>query len=389
MHRTAVLLLQPTTGQAQGLESLFHAQRELYNAALEERRGAWRWERRSVTRLDQQAQLTAWDHPVVRFGVWPARGTLARVDRAFAGFFRRTRAGARPGYPRFKSASRWHSVEYPDAFCWKLTGKGRAGRLYLQGVGHVAYRCSRRGIPGQPKTLVLKREGRRFRAYVACAVEAPEPLAPTGQVVGIDLGLDNVVATSHGALVANDRLVAQARDRLAEAQRLLQGRRRGSARRRKAAQRVGDIQRHIARRRRDGLHKLSRALVNDHDLIVHEDLKITNMVRRPRPVPDAAGGCAPNGAGAKAGLNREILGAGWGMLLGMIAYKAEGAGRQVIAVDPRHTSQACHVCGHVDAGNRVGAVFRCLGCGHTDHADVNAARNILRAGLALRRERAA
>ena len=160
-------------------------------------------------------------------------------------------------------------------------------------------------------------------------------------------------------------------------------------RRRKAAQRVGDIQRRIARQRRDGLHKLSRALVDDYDLIVHEDLKITNLVRRPKPVPDGTGGYAPNGAAAKAGLNREILSAGWGQLLSMIAYKAEEAGRQVIAVDPRHTSQRCHACGHVDAGNRVGAVFRCLGCGHADHADVNAARNILGAGLALRHERAA
>jgi putative transposase len=77
------------------------------------------------------------------------------------------------------------------------------------------------------------------------------------------------------------------------------------------------------------------------------------------------------------------------MLLGMIAYKAEEAGRTVIAVDPRHTSQRCHACGHIEAGNRAGVVFRCLVCGHTDHADVNAARNILRAGLALREGQAA
>lgn len=224
---------------------------------------------------------------------------------------------------------------------------------------------------------------------MACEVQAPEAQAPTGRVVGIDLGLDNLVATSEGRLVDNERLVARSRERLAQAQRVVAGRRRGSERRRRAAGRVGDIQRRIARQRRDGLHKLSRALVDDYDLIVHEDLKITNMTRRPAPVPDGSGGYGPNGARAKAGLNREILGAGWGILLGMIAYKAEEAGRQVIAVDPRHTSQRCHSCGHVDAGNRVGAVFRCLGCGHADHADINAARNILGAGLALRHERAA
>jgi putative transposase len=83
-------------------------------------------------------------------------------------------------------------------------------------------------------------------------------------------------------------------------------------------------------------------------------------------------------------LNREILSAGWGQLLRLIAYKAEEAGRTVIAVDPKHTSQTCHACGFVAAANRTDTVFRCRRCGHTDHADINAAKNILRAGLAQR-----
>ena len=389
MHRTAVLLLQVTVPQARALEELLRVQRELYNAALDERRGAWRWERRRVSRTEQQKALTRWDHPMLRFGVWPARGTLLRLDRAFDGFFRRLKAGQKPGYPRFKSAARWDSVEYPDAFCWKVTGQGRAGRLYLQGIGHVRYRTSKRGVPGKPKTLVVKREGRRWRAYVVYETEVPEPLSATGASVGIDLGVEALVATSDGRLVDNEHFTRRNKDRLAAAQRVVAGRKGGSARRRKAAERVSDIKRREARQRRDALHKLSRALINEYDLIVHEGLNIAQMVRRPKPLADGKGGYAPNGASAKAGLNREIRSAGWGILLQMIAYKAEEAGRQVIAVDPRHTSQACHSCGHVEAGNRTGAVFRCLGCGHTDHADINAARNILRAGLALRPERAA
>ena len=90
----------------------------------------------------------------------------------------------------------------------------------------------------------------------------------------------------------------------------------------------------------------------------------------------------PNGAGAKSGLNRSIHDAGWGQVLSMIAYKAEDAGRQVIAVDPRNTSRRCAACGHIDAGSRRGAVFECTACGHQAHADVNAAINILRAGRA-------
>ena len=389
MHRTAVLLLQLTVRQTEALRRLMDGQRHLYNAALEERRGAWRWEHRALTRRDQYAELTGWDHPATAYGVTVARGTLLRLDRAFAGFYRRARAGQKPGYPRFKSPARWDSIEYPYDHSWRITGSGRSGHLFLQGVGRIAYRCSARGLPGRPKTLVVRRVGRRYRAFVACEVERPEPLPATGAAVGIDLGITALVATSEGELVDNQRHLAHNLGRLARAQRLVAGRKRGSGRRRKAAEAVGAAHRRVARARRDAHHKLSRSLVDRYDLIVHEDLKIPNMVRRPRPVPDGAGGFAPNGAAAKAGLNREISSAGWGVLLRMIDYKAEGAGRTVISVDPRHTSQTCHACGFVDADSRAGAVFRCTACGHTDHADVNAARNILRAGLALRLERAA
>ena len=124
--------------------------------------------------------------------------------------------------------------------------------------------------------------------------------------------------------------------------------------------------------------------MNRYDLIAIEDLRIADMARRPRPRPNQQGGHDPNGAAAKAGLNRSILDAGWGTLDRMLAYKAEEAGRELVRVDPRHTSQRCAACGAVDGASRVGAVFRCTSCGHVDHADVNAARNILRAGLAQR-----
>ena len=140
----------------------------------------------------------------------------------------------------------------------------------------------------------------------------------------------------------------------------------------------------VRRQRLDHAHKTALALVRGHDLIVHEDLQIKNMTARPKPRPDGSGGHEPNGAAAKAGLNKSINDAGWGIFLRVLSAKAESAGRTVIAVSPRHTSQRCAECGHTAAGNRVTqAEFRCLACGHQAHADVNAARNILRAGLAL------
>jgi putative transposase len=390
VFRTFQALLQPTGRQVAALGRLLDAQRELYNAALEERRGAWRWEQRSVTRFEQFKSLTGWDHPVMVFGVCPARGTLTRLDRAFEMFYRRCGRGKTPGFPRFKSATRFDSVEYPDAACWRIvTHRDGIGRIHLHGVGDIRFRGAKRGLRGSAKTLTVRREGARWRITVFCQVEPAEPLPATGKTVEIDVGVAELVATSDGDRHANPRHLRSSLDTLAARQRLLAGRRRGSHRRRQAAAQVAGLHRRIARQRRDLAHQLSRRLVDGYEVIVHEDLKIAHMVRRPPPRPTGEGGYAPNGAGAKAGLNREIHAAGWGMLLRFIAYKAEEAGRQVIAVNPQHTSQTCHRCGHVEARNRDGAAFRCRRCGHSEHADINAARNILRAGLAHRHERQA
>jgi putative transposase len=378
------MLLKPTARQEHALVRLLAVQCELYNAALEERRGAWRWEQRSVRRLEQYAQLNGLDLGLAPFGVTVSRGTLLRLDRAFQGFFRRVKAGQTPGFPRFRSRARFDAVEYPQACSWRLIeARTDRGRLYLQGIGQIRYACSKRGILGIPKTLVVRREGRRWRAFVAGEVSLDQPLAPTGRAVGLDLGVTNLAATSDGELIENERVTATNAARVAKAHAAVQRAQRGSMRRRNAVQHLGDVHRTVARQRRDALHKLSRRLIDEFDLIVLEDLQVANMLRRPRPVPLPEGGFGPNGAGAKSGLNKEIASASWATLRQMVSYKAENAGRTVLVIAPHFTSQTCHACGHVAAGNRVGEAFCCLSCGHESHADVNAARNILGAGLAL------
>jgi putative transposase len=384
VHRAFDFLLQPTTRQRQSLTALLDVQRELYNAALEERRGAWRWERRYVTRFDQYLTLTSMREvrpDLLSWGVVVCRGTLARLDEAFQGFHRRYARGVRPGFPRFKPASRWNSASWPDDAGWHLDCDAR--RLYVQGVGNVKVRLHR-PIAGVPKTLTIRREGRRWRVAVFCAEVPLRPLPPTGRVVGIDAGITNLIATSEGHLVDNPRFGRQAAAQLARAQVALERKQRWSKRRRKAVARLAACHHKIRNQRRDHAHKLSRQLVNDYDVIVHEELAIADMMRRPTPRPDGKGGYEPNGATAKSGLNRSIQDAGWGQFLRFIAYKAEEAGRQVIAVDARNTSRRCAYCGRIDGASRRGAVFRCTACGHSDQADVNAARNILRAGLAQR-----
>jgi putative transposase len=196
----------------------------------------------------------------------------------------------------------------------------------------------------------------------------------------------NQIATSDGELRKGNHFGSKAQKNLARAQRELATKQRGSNRRQRQVEEIVRLHLKIKNQRSDAAHKLSRQLVNDYDLIALEDLKITNMVRAPkgRPDPEQPGAYLPNGASRKAGLNRSIHDAGWGQAVSLLIYKAESAGRTVVSVNPRYTSQTCAECHHVDAGNRVSQKeFRCRKCGHCDFADINAARNILRAGRAL------
>ena len=382
VHRTVRYLLQPTAGQRVRLDHLLWEQRKLYNRCLEERKTAWQGEGRSLSRYEQFAGLNGMaktdPEGLGRYGTCVARGTLTRLDLAFKSFYRRCKAGEKPGHPRFKGRWRWDSVSYPDSSGWRLNED--SGRLYLLGIGHVKLRLHRR-LPGRPKTATVKREAKRWWVVVQCDRVEPKALPATGAEVGIDLGVASVLTTSDGNHAANPRFARRAADALATAQRDLATKKRGSKRRRRAVERVGTHHRKVANCRRDHAHQLSRSLVNAYDLIAHEDLHITNMVRSASGTVEAPG----TNVAQKSGLNRSIHDAGWGQLLSFVAYKAEDAGREVIAVDPRNTSRTCSACGHVEAGNRLTqAAFCCLACGHSAHADENAAINILRAGQAQR-----
>jgi putative transposase len=302
------------------------------------------------------------------------RATVRRLDRAFQAFYRRCKAGEKPGYPRFKGRGWWDLIEWEaDSGCrWDSVPHPTVTRLYLLGIGHVRVH-QHRPVKGTVKTITVKRELGRW--YVT----------PTGAAVGIDMGVASFLTTSDGQHVPNPRPLAAAADRLTAAQQSLARKKRGSNRRRKAVRKVSALHVKVSRTRLDHAHKTALALVRDHDLIAHEDLRVANMTRRPKPKPDEdePGAFLPNGAAAKAGLNKSINDAGWGVFLSILAAKAESAGRTIIAVNPRYTSRRCARCGHVAAGNRVSqAEFKCIACGHEAHADVNAAVNILRAGLA-------
>jgi putative transposase len=387
LRRSFKFLLRPTAKQARALEACLEDHRQMYNAALEERREAWRMRKTTITFYSQSAQLKeirAADPE--RYGRWSFNSESAairRLDRAFQAFYRRCKAGEKPGYPRFKGRGWWDSVEWPngDGAKWDSVPHPTVTRVYLKSIGHVRAH-QHRPVKGRVKTVTVKREVGRWYVILSCDEVPVGSLELTGAAVGIDLGVASFLTTSDGGHVPNPRPLAAATDRLAGAQRSLARKERGSNRRRKAVRKVAVLHGKVRRTRLDHAHKTALALIRDHDVIVHEALKIENITRRPRSRPVGDGTYEPNRAAAKAALNKSILDAGWGVFLDVLRAKAESAGRVVIEVDARHTSQRCARCGHVAAGNRVTqAEFRCLSCGHEAHADVNAAVNILRSGL--------
>ncbi len=348
MIRAYKFLMRPTVGQQQALTEMLRDHCSLYNGALQERRDAYRHvSRTSVTYGMQSAQLKdirAFDPE--RQGRWSfssQQATLRRLDKAFAAFFRRVKSGETPGYPRFRGVTWFDTVEFPkdgDGCRWDSTPHDPVTRVRLQGVGHVKVN-QHRAVVGRVKTVAVKREGRKWFVVLSAEQEQPKPPPPTGSVVGIDLGIANFLADSNGGFVPNPRHSRTAAAKLESAQQALSRfprvrRDKRTANHQRAVERVASLHGKVRRQRLDHAHKTALGLVREHDFIAHEDLKIRNMSKAvaPKPDPGTPGRFLPNGAAAKAGLNRSIMDAGWGVFLAILTSKAESAGREVIAVDP-------------------------------------------------------
>ncbi|MGO1051855.1 RNA-guided endonuclease InsQ/TnpB family protein [Crossiella sp. CA198] len=399
MRRSFKFLLRPTSKQAAAFTQMLADHCSLYNAALEERRTAYRQCGVTVRYPMQSAQLTAIrSFDPERQGRWSfssQQATLRRLDKAMRAFFRRVKAGEKPGYPRFRGVGWFHTVEFPkdgDGVRWNSTPDDPVTRVRFQGIGHVRVH-QHRPVSGNVKTVSVKREGDRWYVVLSCDDVPAQPLPVTTVSAGIDLGIAHFLTTSHGTHVPNPRPCQTASDRLARIQRVLARCERGSTRRRKVVTRLAALHRKIRRQRLDHAHQTAWTLVRTFDVIAHERLNVAGMVRspNPRPDPEQPKTFLPNGAAAKAGLNRGIQDAGWGVFLGVLAHKADSAGRRLIPVDPRNTSRRCPNCAHVSSDNRrTQAEFVCVACGYTANADVVGALNIAhRAGLVLREARAA
>ena len=367
MTRSFRYRLKPSRAQAATLLEWLRLTRELYNAALQERRDAWAKQRKSVSRIDQEKQLPAVRSERPEFSDIPIvvqRGALRRLDKAFAAFFRRCKTGELPGYPRFKSARRWSSLLLDDLGQRSpLVAGGKRVAVPLLGKVklHIA---DDRSLCGTPKALRLTFDLGKWYVTFACVDVPAKPLPATGKTVGIDLGLLTFAATSDGEMFDNPRPMRTKRIAVERAQRRVTRRKRGSKRRRIAARTLARRHAHVAGIRREHHITIARTLVARYDTIYVEDLNVRGL---------AAGMLA-----------KSVNDAGWGEFRHWLACKAEDAGRQVIEVHPRGTSQMCSSCGcvaveHLSLAIRV---FRCAACGLVLDRDVNAARNIKGLGLA-------
>ena len=364
--------LYPTPAQQAVLwEHCGHA-RYVWNLAVEQH-AHWRPGRPSAPGyLEQCRQLTA----ARAANPWLAAGSQTVQQQALRDFTRAMAAFFDPDNPAGRPT--WRKAGRDEGF--RITGRrgrqwdvrrvsGKAGQVWVPKAGWVRFRWSR-PVPPVAKSyrVTMDRAGRWHIAFAV--IPEPVPAPGNGQAVGIDRGVTVSAALSTGELLHAPGLTGPERRRVRRLQRKLARARRGSNRRGQIRHAIARLRARESDRRKDWAEKASTGIARRFDLIRVEDLKIGNMTR----LAKGTAGDPGRNVRAKAGLNREILRSGWGLLVRRLQDKAPG---RVQKVKPQFTSQRCSACGQVDANSRESqARFVCTACGYACNADVNAARNI-------------
>ncbi|MGW4894599.1 RNA-guided endonuclease InsQ/TnpB family protein [Kitasatospora sp. NPDC004240] len=352
----------PTDAQAAELSRTFGCVRLVYNKALAARTEAWTMRRERVNYNQTSAMLTEWKRTeelafLAEVSSVPLQQALRHLQGAFAGFW-----AGRAKYPTFKSKKRSRrSAEYTtSAFRY------RDGRLILAKMAEpLDVRWSRPLPQGAPPSTVTVSQDSAGRWFVSMLCEdRPSMPAPVHAAVGIDAGITSLVTLSTGEKITNPRYERADRERLARAQRDLARKAVGSNNREKARRKVARVHAKIADRRRDFLHKLTTRLVRENQTVVIEDLTVRTMLKNHK-------------------LSRAISDASWSELRTMLEYKAEWYGRELVTVDRWFpSSKLCSACGTLRATMPLNVREWACDCGAVHDRDVNAAKNILAAGLA-------
>ena len=354
--------LLPTRRQHVLLEQILESQRILYNAALEERIGAY--SKAGVVRnyMDQTKALTVWrqeDEEARMLPVGLQRATLKRLDDAFNAFFRRLKNGEKPGFPRFHGPAHFQSFGFREWMGITLRG----ARIRFKGMQGPLRVHMHRPLPAEStvKNCILHREERKWSVSFAVELGVAPPRQGS-RCVGVDLGIATFAALSDGGFIPSIRAEQQSARVLRVGQRRLARRQRGSSGYKAARTALNREHANIRGRRREFLHQAAARLVRDYDTIVIESLRV--------------------GALADSTLAREVRDASWGDFIETLRYKAERAGVRVIAVNAHDTSQLCSACGVRVQKPLSWRIHVCTACGAVIDRDLNAARNILiRAGV--------
>jgi putative transposase len=348
--------LLPTRTQHKALAAILETQRILYNAALEERILCWRATGKTRTYFDQCKALVECRRVLPEMAELPAnlqRGTLQRLDQAFKGFFRRVKAGEKPGFPRFKGRGWFNSFEFAEFSGLTFDGK----RLRFKGLPGGLWVHMHRPLPDAD--VVAAKFKRDVKGWFVCLVVRAEPAAKRGgdRIVGLDLGLSCLATGSDGLTIPNPRAAERVQKEMRRRQRELARAKRGSARRMKVKAHLARLHLKIKNSRNTALHQASAMLVNAYDVIALENLNVKGL--------------------ARSKLARSVNDAAWGKLKFMIGYKAARAGIDLREVDPRNTTQECSRCGALVPKALSERVHACEHCGLTCNRDLNAARVIL------------
>ena len=353
----------PTPEQADQLARTFGCVRHVYNRALAERSRAWTQEQRRVTYADTAKALTGWKQDeatewLTEVSNVPLQQTLRHLQTAFVNFWQK-----RAKYPTFKRKGKTtdSATFMTNAFSF------RDGRIKLAKQDEPLRIVWSRPLPqgAEPSSVTVSRNARGQYHISILVEETITTLPPTGSQVGVDVGITSLVALSTGEKITNPKHEKRDRKVLARAQRVLARKKKGSANRAKAKHRVARIHGRIADRRRDHLHKLSTRLVREYDTIAIEDLAVRNMVRNHS-------------------LARAISDASWSELRRQLEYKVGWYGRELIAIDRWYpSSKTCSACGAIVEKLPLNIREWTCRCGTRHDRDVNAANNILAAGLAV------
>lgn len=356
MIRTYKYRLYPTANQISSLELQLGGHRFLYNQALAQRKEIYEQDGKGIGYTTQAVslipKLREENHNVRQCNYSSLQQTLKRMDKSFQAFFRRIKGGEKAGYPRFKSADRFNTINYVHL------GDGcqiKDDRLYLQNVGCIKVKWHR-PVDGNIKTVSVTK--RNYKWYVLFATEVETKSLPiTGKKVGIDVGLNYFITCSDGIQIAPPKYLKLSEEKLAKSQRQLSRKKRGSNRRKKSRVLLARHHEKVANQRLDFCHKTAHSIVQNYDGIAVEKLNINNMLKSKY-------------------LAKSISDAGWGMFLNILKFKAENAGRWYTEVTPNGTSQECSQCGNIVKKSLAVRIHNCPYCGLSLDRDVNAALNI-------------